>query len=366
MKVKAAVVPSKGSRLELVDLELDEPRPAEVQVKLVASGICHTDAVVRDQWYDTPLPAVLGHEGAGVVQAVGAGVTRVEPGDHVVLSFASCGSCGYCLTGRPGYCTGFYSLNFSGRRPDGSSAFSDGNGDTISSHFFGQSSFSTVSNVSERSVVKVDPAAPLHLLGPLGCGIQTGAGAVLNRLNPPAGSSIALFGTGAVGMAGLLAAKVAEATTIIAVDVVDPRLEFAKELGATHTVNSRTDDPVERIREITGNGVDYALDSTGVPAVFQQMSDSLAILGHGALVGATTPGTKASIDIGTVLLTGQTIHMVIEGDAVPQHFIPQLISLYERGLFPFDKLIQTYNLSQINTAFKDSESGRTLKPVVVY
>ena len=366
MKVKAAVVPGKGKDLEIAEVELDGPRPGEVQVQLVASGVCHTDAIVRDQWYEVPLPAVLGHDGAGIGQDGGAGVTGIETGDHGVLSFASCGACTMCLTGHPGYCADFFALNFSGRRMDGSSAFTGEDGNAVSSHFFGQSSFSTVSNVSARSVVKVDESAPLELLGPLGCGIQTGAGAVLNRLDPPAGSSVALFGTGAVGMAALLAAKVAHATTIIAVDVVDSRLEFARELGATHTVNGSKDDVVEAIRDITGGGVGYALDSTGVPAVFRQMSDSLGTLGHGALVGATTLGTEANIDIGTVLLSGQSIHMVIEGDAVPQHFIPRLISLYEQGVFPFDRLVRSYKFDEIKTAFADSESGQTLKPVVLH
>lgn len=366
MKTTVAIVPAKGAPLELRELELDDPRPNEVQVRMVASGVCHTDAIVRDQWYPTPLPAVLGHEGAGVVERVGSGVTSVVPGDHVLLSFASCGSCSFCLSGSPSYCTDFYGQNFSGTRTDGSTAFTDADGSPVSSHFFGQSSFARLSNVNERSVVKVSATAPLELLGPLGCGILTGSGAVLNVLDPEAGSSFVVFGSGAVGLAGLLAAVVANAATIIAVDVVDSRLQLAASLGATHTINGRTEDVVARIKDITGGGAQYALDTTGNPMVFRQMVDSLGLRGHGALVGAAAPGTEASIDIGSILLTGLKLSMVIEGDAVPQTFIPKLIALFEAGRFPFDRLVKKYALADINTAFADSESGATIKPVVVF
>ncbi|TFB69029.1 NAD(P)-dependent alcohol dehydrogenase [Cryobacterium sp. Hz9] len=366
MKVTAAVALTKGEPLAIQELILDAPRATEVQVRMVATGVCHTDAIVRDQLYPTPLPAVLGHEGAGIVEAIGEGVTSVEVGDHVLLSFSSCGVCSSCVSGHPSYCIHLYDLDFSGARPDGSTAFTADDGTPVSSHFFGQSSFASVSNVAERSVVKISKDAPLELMGPLGCGIQTGAGAVLNVLRPEAGSSIAIFGSGAVGMSGLLAAVVANATTIIAVDIVDSRLEFAKTLGATHTINSKDEDAVARIREITGGGVNYALDTTGNKFVFAQMTKSLGVLGHGALVGAAAPGTEAPIDIGSLLLTGLKISMVIEGDSVPQTFIPQLISLYEAGVFPFDKLVKKYDFTDINEAFADSESGVTLKPVVIF
>ena len=366
MKIQAAVATAPSTPLEIRELELDEPRADEVTVRLVASGVCHTDAIVRDQWYPVPLPAVLGHEGSGVVTAVGAGVTDLAVGDKVVLAPASCGVCGQCITGHPQYCVDFYALNFGGSRTDGSSSLSAG-GERISSNFFGQSSFATFTNARARNAVKVADDAPLELLGPLGCGIMTGSGAVLNVLRPAPGESIAIFGTGAVGLAGMLAAVAAGATTIIMVDIVPERLEFAKELGATHVVNSREVDPVEQIREITGGrGVQFALDTTGVPQVFAQMTKSLAIRGHGALVGAAKLGTEAPFDIGTLLTSGINISMVVEGDSVPREFIPRLISLYERGLFPFDKLVKQYEFSEINTAFADSESGATIKPVLVF
>ena len=366
MKTLAAVAISKGEPLVMRELTLDETRSDEVRVKLVATGICHTEAMVLNQAYPAPLPFVLGHEGAGIVEAIGKDVTSVEVGDHVVLSFPSCGACSTCVQGHPAYCVDFGALVMGGGRPDGSTAFHDQDGSAVSSHFFGQSSFATVTNVYERSVVKISKDLPLEMMGPLGCGVQTGAGAVLNVLKPEAGSSIVIFGTGAVGMSGLLAAVLANCTTIIAVDIVDSRLEKAKELGATHTINSKQQDAVERVREITRGGANYALDATDNSSAFAQMTKSLAVLGHGAMVGATASGTESPFDIGDLLLTGINISMVMQGDSVPQTFIPKLISLYQAGLFPFDKLVKKYDFADINTAFSDSEAGITLKPVLVF
>ncbi len=365
MKTTAAVAFAKEQPLTITEVELDEPRATEVRIRMVASGVCHTDAIVRDQWYPTPLPAVLGHEGAGVVDAIGSSVTKVAVGDHVLLSFDHCGECANCASGLPSYCTNFFGANFGGRRADGSSGFSL-NGEQISSHFFGQSSFAEYANVSVNSVVKVSPTAPLEILAPLGCGIQTGAGAVLNSLNPAAGSSIVIFGAGAVGLSGLLAAIIANCTTIIAVDVHESRLAFARELGATHTINAAKADVVQEIATITGGGAQYALETTGVPAVFSTMTKSLAVRGHGVVVGAAALGTNANFDIGSLLPMGITVTMVVEGDSVPSQLVPQLVDLFERGLFPFDKLTKQYAFADINQAFEDSASGITLKPIVVF
>lgn len=366
MKTRAAVALGPGQDFEIRELELDEPRPDEVTVRMVASGVCHTDAIIRDQWYPVPLPAVLGHEGAGVVEAVGSAVQGLEVGDRVVVGPAFCGECEQCLAGHPMYCLNFYDRNFSARRTDGSTAFTAADGTAVGSNFFGQSSFAEHTNVVAHGTVKVAEDAPLDLLGPLGCGIMTGAGAVLNVLAPKPGSSIAIFGTGAVGMAAMLAAKAAGASTIIMVDIVPSRLEFARGLGATHTVNSKEQDPASAIAELTGGGAEYALDTTGVPAVFAQMTNSLGIRGHGALVGAARMGTEAPIDIGTLLVRGVSMSTVVEGDAVPKEFIPRLIALHERGAFPFDALTKTYAFDDINAAFADSASGETLKPIIVY
>jgi aryl-alcohol dehydrogenase len=363
MLVTAAVAPSKGAPLEIRELELAPLRPDEVRVKMVASGVCHTDAIVRDQLYPTPLPAVLGHEGAGIVTEVGSMVASVAVGDKVVLSPNSCGHCRHCLTGHPSYCVEMYDRNFGGRRPDGTTAFSE-KGKAVSSTFFGQSSFSSYADVAMRSVVKVEPDAPLELLGPLGCGLQTGAGGVLNVLQPVPGSSFVVFGSGAVGLAGLLAAKVAGCTTLIAVDLVPSRLALAKELGATHVIDSSKEDPVAAIRELTDGGADSILETTAVPAVLRQAAESLAIRGTVALVGAAAPGKEVTFEIGESLTRGWNFRTVIEGDAVSQVFIPQLIALWKQGRFPFDKLVGFYALEDINQAFADSASGKTIKPII--
>lgn len=365
MQVTAALATAPKTPFELVELDLDEPRPDEVRVKLVATGVCHTDAIVRDQVYPTPLPAVLGHEGAGIVEAVGSLVTSVVPGDSVVLSANSCGVCDQCLTGRPAYCADFFGRNFSGTRPDGSTALA--NGEEVSSHFFGQSSFATHVNVAVRSVVKVDNDLPLELLGPLGCGLQTGAGAVINSLEVRPGSSIAVFGTGAVGCAALMAAAAVGATTIVAVDIIDSRLTTATELGATHTINSRTTDVAAEIERITaGRGLDYTLDTTGIPAVLRQAAEILGTGGTVALVGAPAPGTEVSFEVGGSLLKGWHFRTIIEGDSVPQVFIPQLIRLWQQGKFPIEKLTKTFPFAEINEAFEASACGDVIKPVLVF
>jgi aryl-alcohol dehydrogenase len=362
MKITAAVTRAKSQPFTVEELELEEPRPNEVLVRVVGAGVCHTDLVVRDQYYPTPLPAVLGHEGAGVVEKVGAAVTKVQPGDHVVLSYNSCGKCQNCKQGALGYCAELFGYNFGGTRPDGSSPLRSG-GDVIHGSFFGQSSFATYALAYERNVVKVPAEAPLELLGPLGCGLQTGAGAVINALRPKAGTSIAVFGTGSVGLSAIMAARVVGCTTIIGVDINEQRLELAKELGATHTINGAQSDAVAEIHRITGDGVQYSLECTSLPKVFRQAVDCLRLTGVCGLIGAAALGTEATFDMNSILF-GRTIRGIIEGDSVPDIFIPQLVELYMQGRFPIDKLVKFYSLDQINEAAADSEHGTVLKPVI--
>lgn len=367
MQITAAVASRKGAPLDLQTLSLDEPRPDEVRVRFVATGICHTDAIIRDQVYPTPLPAVLGHEGAGVVEHVGSAVTGISVGDHVVCSANSCGTCRQCLTGRLAYCEDLFARNFGGRRADGSTSLTGSDSQRISSNFFGQSSFSTAANVAARSVVPVDRDIDLTLLGPLGCGLQTGAGAVLNELRPAPGSIFVVFGAGAVGLAAVMAAASTGCADVVAVDVVDSRLELAATVGATHTINSRsTDVSSELIRCSNGRGIDYVLDTTGRPEVLRTAADHLAVGGTLALVGSSLPGTEVPFEIGESLNRGWTFKTIIQGGSVPQVFIPALIAMWRRGRFPFDRLITQYDFADINTAFADSESGRTIKPVIVY
>jgi aryl-alcohol dehydrogenase len=365
MNIRAAVLRTSGAPLEIEDVLLEAPRPTEVRVRVVATGVCHTDMVVRDQLFPTPLPIILGHEGAGIVDAVGSAVTTVQPGDHVVMTYMSCGLCLPCETGHPAHCTHMHPLNFGGGRLDGStSACACGNDHAIHDHFFGQSSFSTYTIANERNVVKVAKQAPLELLGPLGCGIQTGAGSVLNALKVEAGSSFAAFGAGAVGLAAVMAAKVAGATTIIAVDVTPSRLELALELGATHVINSREEDPVQRIQAITQGGVNYSLECSGRSEVLRQAIDALTTLGTCGIVGATKMGTEVAFNINDVMIPGKRIMGIVQGDVVANAFIPKLVDLFLQGRFPFDKLCRFYEFDEVNQAMADSERGVTIKPIL--
>jgi aryl-alcohol dehydrogenase len=368
LAITAAVVEEKGGPFELQQLELDTRLgPLDVLVEIVATGVCQTDVHVRNQDLPVPLPLVLGHEGAGIVRGVGVGVVSVIPGDHVVLSFQSCGHCAQCLRGVPTYCDSLFALNFSGARADGTTALHRGSGaqrEDIHGNFFGQSSFATYSIANERSVVKVDNDIALELVGPLGCGLQTGAGAVMNSLKVQAGESIAIFGTGAVGLAAVMAARVVGAGPIIGVDINPSRLELAKELGATHTIDSRTEDVHQRIAEITGTGVDYVVEVTGRPEMMGLAVLVLAPLGTVAQVGGPPLGTKAPIDVNAMLVGGRSYRGVNQGDSVPQWFIPKLIAMYREGVFPFDRLLRFYDFGDINDAVEDTRSGEAIKPVL--
>ena len=359
----AAVVRTPGGRFTVEELTLDSLRPQEILVRVAGAGICHTDLVCRDQWFPVPLPLVLGHEGSGVVEAVGSGVSLVEVGDHVVMSMHSCRSCEFCRTAAPGYCVHHYDLNFGGRRPDGSATLHDAAGD-VNGHFFAQSSFATRAIATEHNVVKVSKDLPLSMLGPLGCGIQTGAGSIINSLKVEVGSTVAVFGTGAVGLSAVMAAVVSGATQIIGVDIHDQRLEMATQLGATQIVNGKDVDAKDAILELTGGrGVDYSLETTAVPAVARQAVECLALLGTCGLVGVPPSGTELALDFHSVLF-GRFVRGIIGGDARAQLFIPTLIDLWQQGRFPFDKLIRTYPLSAINEAAHDAETGATIKPVI--
>lgn len=360
----AAVVRAKGGPWSLETVELDEPRDDEALVRVVATGVCHTDLSIRDQYLPLRMPIVLGHEGAGVVERVGARVTAVQPGDHVVLAPMSCGQCHNCQTGLQVYCNDFVRLNIGLRRPDGSATLRQGNA-KISGAFFGQSSFATQSVVHERSLVRVPRDLPLELLGPLACGIQTGAGTVMNALKPRPGASVAVFGSGAVGLSAIMAARVVCCRTIIAVDLHPTRLNLASQLGATHTIDNRNGEAEGAIREATGGrGVDFAIDTTAAPTVVQQAFASLATPGVCAVLGLAPAGTGVSLDLNT-LGHGRTVRGVTEGESVPGVMIPALLKLWQRGEFPFERLICKYPLAEINAAAADMQRGAAIKPVLV-
>ncbi len=367
MKIKAAVVREQSGPFKIEEIELDEPRDDEVLVRIVSSGICGTDLGARAGHLPIPPPpSVFGHEGAGVVEKVGKQVRKVKPGDHVVLGWSACGECIPCRSGYDPYCANFFPLNFGGARPDGSTTLRKGD-QIIHGSFFGQSSFANFTVANERNVVKVRKDVPLDILGPMGCGIRTGAGAVMNTLRPRPGASIAVFGIGPVGMSAILAAVVCGCTPIIAVDINSDRLEMARKFGATHIVHSGKADPVAAIQEITGEGADFTLECVGNPKVLRQAVDSLPRggprCGVCGLLGVVAPGTEVTLDMDKIM-NGRTVRGIIAGDSVADVFIPTLIELYRQGRFPFDRMITFYPFDEISKAVGDMEKGKVIKPVL--
>jgi aryl-alcohol dehydrogenase len=363
---QAAVVESGGAPFTLHDVELDEPRADEVVVRMTAAGLCHTDLGVASGGLPFPLPGVLGHEGAGVVERTGAAVSSVAPGDHVVLSFTSCGSCTNCRGGHPAYCATWLPANLiGGTRTDGSATITRA-GEPLGGHFFGQSSFARVAVVDERSVVKVHPDSPLETLAPLGCGVQTGVGAVWNVLEPRPGSTVVVAGAGAVGLSAVMAAALTPALRIVAVDIVPGRLDVARNLGATHVVDTSQEDLADRLIEITdGAGADGVIETTGNVKVLRQAVDGLAARGTAVVVGAPPFGTEVGLDVNG-MLGGKTVTGLTLGDSETQTFIPVLAAMVADGRLPVSELVTTYDFADIQQAVEDVKSGATIKPVLTF
>lgn len=362
MDIQAAVVREPG-RFTIEQLELDAPQGHEVLVRIVATGLCHTDIAALDQHLPYPLPGILGHEGVGVVERVGQRVDRLIPGDHVILSFASCGQCASCQSGQPAYCQYARQLNLATRRADGSCSHHAG-GQAVSAGFFGQSSLASHALVHERNAVRVPKNLPLVDMAPLACGVQTGAGGVLNVLKPAAGASMVVYGLGAVGLSAVMAAKAAGCTRIIAVDLHPSRLDLAAELGATALIQA-SDTPADaQVHAQAPGGVDFAIDATGVPAVMAAAIASTHKTGTTLMLGMAPPGASLKLNA-ALLLGGRTIRSSIECDSVPAVFIPRLIELQRAGLLPFERLCRHYPLHAINEAIEDCKRGRTIKPIIV-
>src|SRR3989344_3323192 len=315
-QAQAAVVREPGGPFSIEAIEVGAPRAGEVRVRIAGVGLCHTDLIFRDQFAPFALPGVLGHEGAGVIEAIGEGVEGLAVGDEVVVGFSSCGACPRCAEHLPSYCQSFVPLNYAGMRlDDGSTAYSKDD-ERVTSHFFGQSSFSALTVPRARNVVKVDTSkVALELLGPLGCGFQTGAGGVMNSLACPAGSSIAIFGGGPVGLAAVMGAVIQGCSKIILVEPIAARRDIATDLGATHVIDpTEAGDLAEALRAIVPAGLAFAFDTSGVVPV-------------------------------------------IEGGRDPQTFIPELIAHHAAGRFPFDRLIKTFPLAEINEALAAQARG---------
>jgi aryl-alcohol dehydrogenase len=360
MKVKAAVFRDKSGKASIETLDLEEPRDDEILVRVVATGVCHTDIKVSTTDM-SPRPIVLGHEGAGVVERVGSRVTKVRPGDHVVMTYDACERCPSCLANQRTYCDEVGPRSFGGNRPDGSSPLSQ-EGRKIHGSFFGQSSFADFALGYERNVVKVRKDVPLELLGPLGCGLQTGAGAAINALKVGVGQSFAVFGTGSVGLSAIMGARLMGAGRIIAVDVQPARLAAARELGATDTIDAKKQDALEAIKAISWRGVDFALDTTGLAPVIVQAVKSLAPLGTCGFVAS--PAAPVGIYIRDLMLGGRTLRGIVEGQSIPDLFIPALIDFHLDGRFPLDKLATFYPFERINEAIHDSETASAIKPIL--
>lgn len=359
MRATAAVLESAGAPFTLTEIDLEDPRPDEVLVRVSSVGICGTDLEFANFF---PTPAVLGHEGAGIVEQVGSRVTSVQAGDHVAMSFASCGTCSLCLTGSPAYCRQFDTVNFTGRRPDGSTALSR-DGVEVNGHFLGQSSFASHAVVPARAVVPIDAGIDLRHVGPFGCGFQTGAGGVLNVLRPEPGSSIAIFGAGAVGVAAILAAVLSGCGAIIAVDINDAKLTAALGYGATHTVNS-SGDVAGALAEIAPGGLNYAIDTTGREDVLRTAVEALGPLGRVGVIGIG-PSESMSFEWRSVL-NGRSITGIIAGSSLPQLFLPKLLQLHADGKFPVDRMISYFGFEQINEAVAAVKGGSVGKAVLTF
>jgi aryl-alcohol dehydrogenase len=354
MKAQAAIHFGKGAKLAVREIDLEEPRPDEVLIKTAACGVCHTDIWVQQNYTDT---MILGHEASGIVERAGRDVMGIASGDHIITAYNWCGKCEACRDGRTWECDHF-SDNFNGLRPDGTSPYSL-NGEPVVP-LMREGGFSTYMVCQRNSVIKVDPSLDLKLLGPLGCGIMTGAGSVLNYLKPEAGCPIAIFGTGCVGLSAVMAALIAGCDPIVAVDRVPSRLELAKELGATHCVDGEKSEIAQTIKDICG-GADYAFDTSGSSRLLEAMRKVLnpGASACGVGIGGSLPLTERERRDGKSWATTDT------GFSVPALFIPKLLEYYKAGKFPYEKMLTFYRFAEINEAFKANREFRAVKPVVL-
>jgi len=362
MLIQAAIAKRPGADFEIGPLELSAPRDDEILVRIKAVGLCHTDLGVRDNPVGLTLPAVLGHEGAGVVETVGASITKVAPGDRVLISFRSCGVCAKCQAGQPAYCRQLLPMNFGGARLDGGSSFVE---DGVASNFFGQSSFATYALTYERNLVKLPPDVPFSVAAPLACGVQTGAGSILRALDCPPGSAVAIIGGGTVGLSAVMAAKARGCAPVILIEPVDSRRTLALELGATHAIDPFAGEIASAVRAIAPAGVDFVLEASGVLAAAQAAFGYMATRGVLGLVGVPPGGSQLHVPLDFAITFGLSVRGVIEGDSDPEVFIPELLALHQAGRLPFDRLITTFPFDQINAAVAEHKAGRVVKVVLL-
>ena len=366
MQTLAAVLNEPMGAFSLETIDIAAPQAGEVRVAIKAVGICHTDLVIGSGALGTQFPVVLGHEGAGVVEAVGDGVTAVKPGDKVLLSFNSCGHCPRCESSNPAYCFEFFPLNMVCVRPDGSTRLSR-DGAPVADNCFGQSSFAGLAIANERNVLKLADDADLAALAPLGCGVQTGVGAVVRSLRAKPGESLVVIGGGAVGLSAVIVGTIAGCGPIVLIEPQAGRREMALSLGATHVIDpATTDDLVAAIRAILPAGADLIVDTSGHMPTVGLTPSMIATMGRIGLIGV--PGAlDAALPVPMVqfLTLGGTVRGIVEGDSDIAGFLPELIEHHHAGRLPFDRFVTRYPFAQINQAIADGHEGRCIKPVLV-
>ena len=356
--VKGVIVRTKGAPVEVVDIVVPDPGPGEAVVKIAACGVCHTDLHYREGEVNDEFPFLLGHEAAGTVEAVGAGVTEVAPGDFVILSWrAVCGQCRACARGKPQYCFNTHNAKQKMTLTDG----------TELSPALGIGAFIEKTLVAAGQCTKVDPQADAAAVGLLGCGVMAGFGAAVNTGGVSRGDSVAVIGCGGVGNAAIAGSSVAGATTIIAVDIDDKKLEWARRFGATHTVNSREQDAVEAIRELTsGFGADVVIDAVGRPETYEQAFYARDLAGTVVLVGVPTPDLEVTLPMIEIFGRGGSLKSSWYGDCLPSRDFPMLVDLYRQGNFDLGRFVsETITLGDIESAFEKMRSGEVLRSVVV-
>jgi aryl-alcohol dehydrogenase len=375
MRTDALVLKEPGASFEYCAVDVVETlEPSECLVRIKATGICHTDLTFASKGGPIAenLPAILGHEGAGIVSRIGSDVTTVAEGDHVVVTFSSCGYCKYCISKQPSYCDLWFKYNFGFSRIDGTQTVSDAKtGKPIKGHFFGQSSFARDIIVSSNALVVIPtPSPPFAVLAPLGCGIMTGAGTILNILQPSPSDSVCIVGAGTVGLSAIMACKTLAKPPkrIIAVDTVPSRLELARKYGATHGVNSNfAPDLMPVLMDITkGAGLDCSLETTGVPKLMEQIIHSTARRGNIVAVGVGALSNQVSINTFEAVQAGFTYRGTNQGDSYPQEILPHLLRLNKDGNFPYDELVKTYAVRDVANAVEDVKNGTAVKAVLLW
>jgi S-(hydroxymethyl)glutathione dehydrogenase/alcohol dehydrogenase len=356
--MKAAVLYQRREPMVVEEIRLTEPGPGEVELRLVASGVCHSDYShwSRDTW--SQLPLVLGHEGAGVVERVGPGVTRVKPGDHVILAFGMrCGECWFCTQGEPWLCT-----------PDHTPGTHMFKGDLPLNMFSYVATFAERTVVPERNCVKIREDAPLDVASLVACGVTTGIGAVVNTAHVEPGANVAVIGTGGVGLNVVQGAKLAGAARVIAIDLLDNKLEFAREFGATHLVNSSKEDPVAAVQRLTGGrGADYAFEVIGIGTTIRQAYDMVRKGGAAVVVGVAREDDEVTFPAPLLMRSGKRILGCNYGSTTPYVDFPKIIDLYMEGRIKLNELIsRRYALDDINEAFRALHAGEVARGIVDY